>query len=277
MDQLQQFMPGGLGNVKKMTQEEEDQQSYKITKHIDSIDPELKDRFKALQAIAFECREFDDEESKAIKELELQFENKYMEIYAQREAVINDKGDLDMVLVEKFDSRAKLMKDEDYDKVEITPCDVKAIQNCKGVSDFWTRCFLNHSLGETVTEKDRPILGYLQNIELNLHSKGNGFDLKFTFAPNSYFNETVITKTMNMQDKGILDSTTSTQITWKDGCNPTIKKQKKKKKGKKVTVESECDSFFNIFKNLKESDEDNSESKKPSENEDEDGEPEDEI
>jgi hypothetical protein len=29
-----------------------------------------------------------------------------------------------------------------------------------------------------------------------------------------------------------------------------IKKQKKKKKGKKVTVETACDSFFHIFNNL---------------------------
>jgi hypothetical protein len=128
------------------------------------------------------------------------------------------------------------MKDEDYDKLEVDPCDVKAIQNCKGVSDFWMRTILNHQIGEMVSEKDRPILGYLQNIELVLHEQDEGFDLIFTFASNNYFNETVITKSLHMKDKGVLDSTTSTPITWKDGCNPTIKKQKKKKGGKKVNV-----------------------------------------
>jgi len=62
--QIPHFMPGGLGGVKKMTQEEEDQQNHKITKYINSMDAEVKDRFKALQTIALECRDFDEEESK---------------------------------------------------------------------------------------------------------------------------------------------------------------------------------------------------------------------
>ena len=53
-----------------------------------------------------------------------------------------------------------------------------------------------------------------------------------------------------MKEKSILDSTTSTNIDWKDGCNPTVKKQKKKRKGKKVNVEVQCDSFFNFFQSL---------------------------
>ena len=233
-----------------MTEEEENAQNFKITKYINEMDAELKDRFKALQAIAFECNDCDEAESKEIKELELQFENRYKEIYAQRDALINEKAEIDTDLVAKFDERAKKMQDEDYQKLEVEPCDVKAIQNCKGVSDFWMRTILNHQIGEMVSEKDRPILGYLQNIELDLHKDDNGFDLIFTFAANNYFNETRIVKSLQMADKGILDSTSSTAITWKDGCNPTIKKQKKKKKGKKVTVETECESFFNIFKTL---------------------------
>jgi hypothetical protein len=93
--QIPHFMPGGLGGIKKMTQEEEDQQNFKISKFIDEIDPELKDRFKALYAISLHCRELDDEEGKEIKQLELQFENKYREIYAMREAVINEKAGID--------------------------------------------------------------------------------------------------------------------------------------------------------------------------------------
>jgi len=120
-----------------------------------------------------------------------------------------------------------------------------------------------------ISEKDRPILGYLQNVELNLHKEDNGFDLTFTFGSNNYFNETVITKSLVMLDKGILDSTSSTEVTWKDGCNPTIKKQKKKKKGKKVTVESECESFFNIFKSLSQPDETAVKPKIPAEDDDE--------
>jgi len=91
------------------------------------MDSEVRDRFKALQTIAIECRGFDEEESKEIKDLELEFENKYKNIYTQREQLINEKKEVDANLVSMFDERAKKMKDEDYDKLEVNPCDVKAI------------------------------------------------------------------------------------------------------------------------------------------------------
>ena len=94
---------------------------------------------------------------------------------------------------------------------------------------------LNHPpIAQMISEKDRPILGYLANIELDLHEgeKGEGYDLIFTFLPNNYFTQTVIKKELFMKDKNILDKTTSTKIDWKDGCNPCIKKAKKKKGSK---------------------------------------------
>jgi len=81
---------------------------------------------------------------------------------------------------------------------------------------------VNHPVGDMVTEKDRPILGYLMNIQLDLHEEGEGYDLIFTFSPNNYFDGTVIKKSLHMKDKGMLDKTTSTKIEWKQGCNPTI-------------------------------------------------------
>ena len=104
---------------------------------------------------------FDDEEQAAIKELELEYEGKYKKIYAQREALINEKAEINLEIVLEFDSRLPAIQDEDYAKVEVNVCDVKSIQNCKGISDFWIRCLLNHQIGETIREKDRPILGYL--------------------------------------------------------------------------------------------------------------------
>lgn len=53
-----------------------------------------------------------------------------------------------------------------------------------------------------------------------------------------------------MKHKGIIDKTVSTVIEWKDACDPTKKKQKKKKAGKKVTVEVKQESFFNFFNDI---------------------------
>jgi len=249
--QIPHFMPGGLGNVQKMTPEEEAEQEMKISKYINEMDDELKDRFKALKAIQDVCRDADKEEQGAIRELEVEFENKYKEIYALREALINGKSDIDMSVVAEFDERATQMKDEDYEKLEVTPCDVKSIQNIpKGISDFWIKAMLNHNVGAMITEKDRPILGYLANIELDLHSEGEGYDLIFTFLANSYFKGTEIKKSVFMAERGVCDKTTSTKIDWKDACNPTLTKKKKKKGGKKVSVECKVDSFFNFFENV---------------------------
>ena len=139
------FMPGGTGSVAKYTEEEEIKQSLKVSKFINEMDEELKNRFKALKAIQDAVNEFDKEEQKEIRILEVEFEKKYKEIYAQRELIINGKMDLPKDLIEEFGVRVKEMQDEDYAKLEVTPCDVKSIQNIpKGVSDFWIKAMLNH-------------------------------------------------------------------------------------------------------------------------------------
>ena len=43
--------------------------------------------------------------------------------------------------------QAKDLKDENYDKLDIVPIDVKAMQNSEGVSDFWLKAILAHPLG----------------------------------------------------------------------------------------------------------------------------------
>jgi len=107
------------------------------------------------------------------------------------------------------------MQDEEYKKLEVMPCDVKGIQNSpKGISDFWIKALLAHPIGDMISEKDRPILGYLLNIELELHpeDKGEGFDLIFTFSENSYFEGTVLKKELHMKTKGICDKILATKI-----------------------------------------------------------------
>ena len=185
------FMPGGAGSVTRYTEEEETKQSFRVSKFINEIDEELRARFKAIKAIQDAVNEFDKEEQKEIRKLEVEFEKKYKEIYAQREQIINGKMALPAELLKEFDERVVEMKDEDYEKLEVTPCDVRGIQNIpSGVCDFWIKAMLNHPpIGQMIQEKDRPILGYLANIELDLHEgeKGEGYDLIFTFLPNNYF------------------------------------------------------------------------------------------
>lgn len=120
-------MPGGLGGVNRMSQEEEWEKDLKMSKYIKDMDEQVRDRFKALKVIQDYIRELDEEDQKQTRELEVEFENKYKEIYRLREALINGKSDVNATLVKEFDQRAAQMKDEDYDKLEVVPCDVKSI------------------------------------------------------------------------------------------------------------------------------------------------------
>lgn len=80
-----------------------------------------------------------------------------------------------------------------------------------------------------------------------------------------------------MKNKGVLDKTTSTKIEWKDACNPTIKKTKKKRKGKKVTVEVKADSFFNLFNDIDPDTQEKKEKKEGGDEDEEGDEDEDEV
>ena len=109
------------------------------------MDDELKDRFKAMFSIGDAVKKYDEEEQKGIRELEVEFEEKYKEIYASREGLISGTTPLDDGAIAAFDKRAEEMKDDDYWKVMVAPCDVKSLQDTtKGVSDFWIRSMVNH-------------------------------------------------------------------------------------------------------------------------------------
>jgi len=61
---------------------------------------------------------------------------------------------------------------------------------------------MKHPLGDLVSEKDRKILQYLENIVLDLHEEEGqyGYDLTFKFLSNSYFKETEIKKSFIVTD-----------------------------------------------------------------------------
>ena len=93
------------------------------------MDDELKDRFKALKMLQDDTKKFDEEHSVEYRKLEVEFERKYKEIYAMRDTLLAGKEHLPdhAELLKEFDAIAIKMKDDDYDKLEVEPCDVKAI------------------------------------------------------------------------------------------------------------------------------------------------------
>jgi hypothetical protein len=65
----------------------------------------------------------------------------------------------------------------------------------KGIPNFWVQAMQHSELFSAVTQPhDLPVLEYLRNIEWAHLPDLEGFRLAFTFAPNPYFEDRVLTK-----------------------------------------------------------------------------------
>ena len=189
--------------------------------------------------------------------MELKYDKLYKEIYEERRKILMGLLPPPETLLSEYEQRATELNDEDFKKLEVTPCDVKDIQNTPlGVPGFWLKAMLNHpGIGRLIQEKDRPILMHLQDVQCELHDKGYGFDLLFTFEKNDYFSDLVMKKSFVMSKQNVIEKCVGSVIQWKEGKDVTKKKIKKKnkKKGaaqKTVTKTVEQESFFNLFKTL---------------------------
>jgi len=233
---------------------------FKLSKDINAMPDEVRDRFKALKVLTDKLHELDEEEDREYRKIERKYELMYQKVYAKRSALV--KGDVqpDEAVCAKFEEMKTKLMDEGYDKLEVPICDVKDIQNTtKGVSSFWLRAFLAHtSLSLEVSEKDRQILAYLEDIKLDLHEEGYGYTLTFCFESNSYFAPNELKKTFVMTKPNVVEKCIGCSIEWQAGCDPTKEKKKKKVKqgGKQKTVTTtvKCDSFFNFFETVEASD-----------------------
>ncbi|CBH14229.1 nucleosome assembly protein-like protein,putative [Trypanosoma brucei gambiense DAL972] len=133
-----------------------------------------------------------------------------------------------------------------------------------GIPDFWLTAMCNAEvLDSTITERDRPALSHLQDIQLE-HIDGDphkGVRINFHFSPNEYFTNEVLSKTYRMafdEDSGEveIDSMSATPVDWKSrekNLTVILKKKKQRHKTKReirvVTREEKCPSFFNFFTN----------------------------
>ena len=79
----------------------------KMSKEINAMPAEVKDRFKALKTIYDQCLDLDEEEEKEYRILELKYEKLYSDVYKKRAEVLN--GELASMddLAQAFDDRAE--------------------------------------------------------------------------------------------------------------------------------------------------------------------------
>lgn len=229
---------------------EQAETELRMSKDIIAMPEKVRDRFKALKVLHDSCTALDFEEEKAFRAIELKYEAMYHECYKQRAQLLSGEAEVSSEAMEQYAFREGKLKDEKFADVEIDkPCDVKAIQgSAKGVSDFWPRVLeSNGNTNKQISDKDRPIIGYCNNVETTLHTEDQGFSLKMNFENNQYFEGNELKVSFYQKKPNQCEKIEGTTIAWKAGCDPTHMKKTKKKKGKKITTNEKVDSFFDIF------------------------------
>lgn len=64
----------------------------------------------------------------------------------------------------------------------------------KGIPQFWLTCMANHPLfSDLIQESDIPALEALEDITVDYNPEYTSFTLKFHFAENEFFSNSVIT------------------------------------------------------------------------------------
>lgn len=172
------------------------------------------------------------------------------EIGAQEEPVKESKQG-DDAQVETVDS------DDDDDESQNKINETKVV----GIPQFWV-CAMTHMepLADLITEEDVDCLEHLQNIASVDDADGTGFTLEFHFAPNDYFENTVLTKryeipNLLLDDEPIIGKVEGCKIEWKSERSLTYRETTKKQRGtgknagqvRTVKKKERAESFFHFF------------------------------
>jgi nucleosome assembly protein 1-like 1 len=177
--------------------------------------------------------------------LELKYQALYKPLYEERSAIVC--GEQDEEIAREGDS---VPNANDLDSPSV-----------KGIPQFWAAAMTNYdTVGEVIAEEDVDCLESLQNITCVDDDDGKGFTLRFHFAPNDYFHDTILTKkyqvpNLLLSDEPILKNVSGCKIQWKKDKSLTFQSVKKKQRGKgrnagqvrTVAKTERKESFFHWF------------------------------
>jgi nucleosome assembly protein 1-like 1 len=187
-----------------------------------------------------------------------------MEEYLKERAALERK--YSTLIKPLYEKRAEVIRGEHDESIaHATPAEIQNSQtdeeNVTGIPQFWA-CAMTHmeTIGELITEEDVDCLEHLQDIQCEDDEDGKGFTLRFFFAENEYFTNTVLTKSYQVpnllvSDEPMIKNVEGTKIDWKPDKCLTHKKITKKQRGKgrhagqvrTIVQQEEKESFFNWF------------------------------
>ena len=154
--------------------------------------------------------------------LEAKYEALYKPIYETRAKVLEGTQEVSVDDIK-----------EQLSNISLT--DVNAPNSEKGVPGFWLKCLKNSpQFGQDINKRDEEVLAFLKDINVDFQETGS-FKLNFLFAPNQFFDASVLTREFILDtEKLSISKIRATKIEWKnEDLNPTIEKKKKKIKNSK--------------------------------------------
>lgn len=239
----------------KKTEKEIKKYEMKISNTINSMDENVRDRFKAMAYLSDQLAELSKKYEEEAKQIEFEADQADKPLYQLRSMIIQGQDiDTDDITTDEFDKRLEEIKDEEYDKITVK--EYKSVINLvehKGIPGFWlTAMKFNPVLGVQIEKKDEKLLKDLYDIEYIKQESSNDFILKFHFHANDYMQNTVITKRYIMEDEDKIKQIDCTKIKWRAGMNLLEKEKPKKGKGKgkkknKAKEEEMEETFFRFF------------------------------
>jgi len=259
---------------------------------VHAVTPAIK---KKVYPVDEEDKEMEAEISKALKEVKPVSDKircMILNTYLQEDKQLNVELEAELALINlKYRKLAKPIIDRSNDIIagkvpneeelkhihqymsadEVQKKD-ESFANIKPIENYWLKVMKGSMVfKQFVQERDEEALKSLKLIAFSPSEdpeNPHNFTLTFTFGPNDFFDNQVLTKSFLMKEEKECQKTIGSDINWKEGKNLTkkqvTKKQKNKKTGKTrtITKEVDCESFFSFFKTVEAS------NKKPHEHHD---------
>ncbi|XP_055324742.1 nucleosome assembly protein 1-like 1-A [Sitodiplosis mosellana] len=197
----------------------------------------LQDRLQALKMLQREYVRVEMDFHRHFYALDMEYQQKRQEIYGRRKDVISGSGDCyEQVPPDVVNGVMKAMQ-----KLHLNKYFTDETKDIKGIPNFWLQAIKNCTHNDDlVHECDEEALSYLLDIKVSLVNEPDmSFTLEFEFAPNPFFENSVLAKQYflscdtNDEFYGFsIIRAIGCSIEWKDGANIT---------------EKELESFFMFF------------------------------
>jgi len=176
-------------------------------------------------------------------------------LYDQRATIIRGEQDEEIAAEGEDEEKEEAKNDQDNND------DDEEGERARGIPQFWV-CAMGHmeQVAELLTEEDVDCLEHLLDIKCLDDPEGSGFTLEFHFAPNDYFENTILTKryevpNLLLEDEPVLKNVVGCKIHWKSGRSLMYRQVTKKQRGKgknagqvrTIKKRERRDSFFHFF------------------------------